>query len=356
MFIGNGFNKLLANIVRHYPAEKVPKDIKTDLFTIANNIDDVAGLWERFKHAFPRIKQSHPNLCDEQILYLLDQLSDEEIFKEVIPKDKIEELFGRVDTARKNSLKNVALDFKRFENISGNRVIRKLFPLLGCGFESALNNNGVEELYICTTNYDGILDTLLTRPTRVNNTNFIFPDGFGGSNIKNHLKLYERNLANAKRTMVHLHGSYKFTKIGAYTYKLTGDNHNEEPVLIFNNPFLKEKEILEDQVLSIYYQKLIEKLKTYNRIITIGNSFKNEPHIKNIISEHFNRPNTELIVCSLNPEEVATELRKHYHKEIYQFSTRGITEEKQLLELLNHLFMPNMLTTNRCLNYRGLVA
>ncbi|WP_242926191.1 hypothetical protein [Pontibacter vulgaris] len=356
VLFGNGFNKLLASLVRNYPEVNKPKDLKTDLATISNNINDVAGLWERFKDAFPKIKRSHPNLCDEQILCLLNELSNEEFFKEVIPKDKIEELAGRVDTARKNSLREVASDFKRFEDISGNKVIRKLFPCFGIGFDNMLNYNEVEELFICTTNYDGILDTLLTSPVRINGTNFIYPDCFGRSNIEGHLKLNEYMLRNVKRCMVHLHGSYKFTKRGSSTYKLTGDIFNEEPVLVFNNPFLKEKEILEDQVLSIYYRALTERLKGYNRLVIIGNSFRNEPHLKELISQHFNRIGTEVIVCSLNPEEVANELKDCYQKEIFQFTTKSIENEKQLIDLLYHLFMPDIMNSNLCLNNRGLVA
>ncbi|RIJ37557.1 hypothetical protein [Pontibacter oryzae] len=356
ILFGNGFNKLLANLVNNYPTEKIPKALGTDLKTISNNINDIAGLWERFKYAFPKIKQSHPYLCDEQILCLLNDLANEELFKEVIPTDKIEELTGKVNIARKNSLKEVATDFKRFENISGNKVIRRLFPHFGVGFENMLNNNEVEEAFICTTNYDGILDTLLTGPIKNNGTSFIYPDCFGLSNIEGHLKLNESRLKIVKRCMVHLHGSYKFTKYKNNTYKITGDIFNEEPVLIFNNPFLKEQEILNDQVLSAYYKTLTERLKSYDRLVIIGNSFRYEPHIKELISKHFDRSRTELVVCSLNPEEVAKELQEHYRKEIYQFSTKDVWCEKQLLHLLNQLFAPNIMNSNMCINSTGLVA
>lgn len=335
---------------------KAPCDLKLDLDIIANNIDDVAGLWERFKQAFPKVKQSHPKLCDEQILSIWNAFSDEDLIKNVIPMNLINELNSRFDIARKESLKEVALDFKRFESSSGYSTIRKLFPTFGLNFEKMLKHNEIEELFICTTNYDGILDTLFTYPSRANGTHFIFNDGFGKSNLPYHLKLYDNYLRNAKRCMVHLHGSYKFAKKGDNTYKLTGNIYNDEPVLVFNNPFLKEKEILDDQVISSYYRMLVERMKTYDRIIIIGNSFKNEPHIKELISKYFDRPNTELIVCSLDPDEIVKELQSHYSKEIYQFSTKNICSERQLLNLLYHLFIPNIIDSNICINNRGLVA
>lgn len=356
LFAGNGLNRLIANIIRNYPRDKAPHDLKLELDIIANKIDDVAGLWERFKYAFPKIKQLHPNLCDEQIFSIFNEFTNEDFFKEEIPESLITKLSDRIDIARKESLKEIAMDFKRFEDSSGHRTIRRLFPSFGSGFENMLNYSGTEEVFICTTNYDGILDTLLTYPVRVKGTHFIYTDAFRKSSIPGHLKLNEHYLKNAKRSLVNLHGSYKFTRKGENTYKLTGNIYNNEPVLVFNNPFLKEKEILSDQVLSSYYRALIEKLKTHDRIIIVGNSFKNEPHIKELISKYFNRSETEIVVCDLNPEEVVKELQSHYSKEIYQFSTRGVSNMGQLFNLLYPLFMPDIMHSNKCINNTGFVA
>lgn len=353
---GNGLNRLIASIIRNYPEDQAPQDLKLDLGNIANNIDDVAGLWARFKDAFPKIKHLHPSLCHEQILSILNEFIKEELVQEEIPENLINKLSSRIDAARREKLKEVVTDFKHFEDTSGYRTIRRLFPGFGSGFDNMLNYSKVEDVLICTTNYDGILDTLLTYPVRVNGTHFIFPDGFGKSRFPGYLQLNEYNLRRAKRSLIHLHGSYKFIRKGSNTYKLAGALYNEEPVLVFNNPFLKEKEILDDQVLSSYYRTLIEKLKTYDRIIILGNSFRNEPHIKDLISKYFDRPNTEIIVCDLNPQEVVKELQGHYAREIYQFSTKGLHNMGQLFNLLHHLFMPDIMKSNKCINSTGLVA
>ncbi|MET3540471.1 NAD-dependent SIR2 family protein deacetylase [Pontibacter aydingkolensis] len=138
--------------------------------------------------------------------------------------------------------------------------------------------------------------------------------------------------------MAHLHGSYKFRRGRQFTSKLRREVVNDNPVMIYNSPKLKEALIKEDTVLKTYYNQLSKDLQTYQRLIILGCSFKTEPHLRHLIEKYFNRHGTEVIVCSDKPEEIVSILEPHYNFPIYTQSTEHVKSEKQLIELFDKLF------------------
>lgn len=57
LLVGNGFNYLIENIIRQYNPALVPKDVKEELDTLAQDIHNITGLWKRFDNLFAELKK-----------------------------------------------------------------------------------------------------------------------------------------------------------------------------------------------------------------------------------------------------------------------------------------------------------
>ncbi len=174
-----------------------------------------------------------------------------------------------------------------------------------------------------------MLDTLLTGDPR----GYIFHDGFSHFN-NNLLSISEENI-NYNKLICHIHGSYLYKRELGFTYKLKNNLYNSEPIMVFNNPDFKEQIISRDNVLSRYYYILLESLKTADNLVILGNSMKNEPHLKKIISKYGNRPELNVYVCSTNPQKIADEISSSYQHKINLVNSKNFIDEDSFINFID---------------------
>jgi NAD-dependent SIR2 family protein deacetylase len=335
MLIGNGFNCQIASLISNLSTESLPKDLETSPKDILTSLNILSQLGFCPDGTYGEINPDHSILLKEENIRVIRSF----IQSTGIESDTLD---WKVEAKKYLSLKlqelrtEVGERFRRYQHMGGYRDIKKLFRYFGESFISLLAANSIEKIHICTTNYDGVLDTLLT--TARGRDAFLFKDGFGNSKFENLKEIKTRSFKLLDRYLFHLHGSYKFQRQDGETFKICGNLRNDKPVIVFNNPDLKEHIINKDRVLSAYFDQLKTDLKTFDRLIIYGNSLVNEPHIKQAIQDHFNRSHTDVIICSLNPGEVEKELQPWYSQKIYKVTTRDIRSEKALLQLFDQLF------------------
>lgn len=328
MLVGNGFNCQIASLISNLSVAQLPANILVNLNVLSRLDycpDETYGL----------IKPDHSILLKEENIRVIKSFLHSADLESQPPtwKNQAKEYLA---AQLQELIIGVGERFWRYQNQGGYRDIKKLFRYFGCHFAGLLEENRISKMHIATTNYDGLLDTLLTAPT--GKAAFLFQDGFGNGKSA-HLKELKPGRFNfLDRYLFHLHGSYKFQKREGETYKIAGNLKNDNPVIVFNNPEVKEHLIQQDKVLSAYFNQLLKDLKTFDRLIIYGNSLINEPHIKKAIYDHFNRPQTDLIICSLHPQEVEKEIKPYYSHRIHTVATRHITSEQALLDLFGQLF------------------
>jgi len=347
LIVGNGFNHLLLNIVRNYPFYRMPKVIKTSRDRMVEVIERITYLFSEFK--FLDILKENHNANDweggltgyNKNCELLDnhKLLNEPFAIGTILKQNMHLLV-------QNQMKIVADKFSNSESQGSYKDIKRLLPSFGIKFMDRLRSNGITDLSIFTTNYDGILDTLLTDQSN----NFLFQDSFGYSDIQNTLKFHPQYLYRSHFSMFHIHGSYKFLEKNGETFKIKAGMKNENPVMVLSGADSKEDIISSNHVLSSYYKKFISNLNEYDRVIIFGNSLNSEPHLKKAIKENFDRIGTELVICSNNPNKVEEQLTGYYNQFIYKFSTDDVIRELDLLNLFYQLFNEDLVNCSRCIN------
>ncbi|MDO6390822.1 hypothetical protein Q4E40_11840 [Pontibacter sp. BT731] len=325
-FIGSGFNNMAAGIVKSqniYTKEGIP---------LHEEISRLNRLW------------GHLDLLLSPFNNIITTKHGEELLEAVVGIQKAYNKFiGRGDdspidaaefSARiKGRMQEVGEQFIKFEASGGYSYIHNALPNLGRSIQYLLKNR-VENLYLCTTNYDGIIDSLFTYYCKdESKRKFILKDGF----IHGRFDDWLFRKANCK--IAHLHGSYRYFRDIDSTRKLDKGVANHNPVMIYDDPNCKEAAIIEDPVLSANFLELERQLKVCDKVITIGNSFKTEPHLKRLLRTHFNRPNTQLVVCSNKPSEVASVLETCYDYQISQYSTEHVKSEKDLIKLFDQLLI-----------------
>lgn len=350
VIVGNGLNRLVAEVAKNQPR---PKNLgfSEPIYPakVSENIHSLCNLWDQFNF-LEDIQKAHPNLTTEEIFGLFKQfaflLKNHEFCKDLL-KDNDFDLDDIIEKLIENNIVAVSHKFMEYERIGWYREIRKLFTNFGFDFRRSLKVNDVSHLFICTTNYDGILDTLL------HNDKFL-PDGFANYHPtkQSFRQLNKWVLNKEKYSLVHIHGTYKLVKEAHDTYKIVGTTPNENPVIILNQPNSKEVRIKEDPVLNVYFEKLIQELKTCHKLIILGNSFQNEPHLKKAIKENFNRMNTELVICDLNPDAVERQLAGYYVGPTLKITTDGLNSERELIHLFDELFGDDLMSYSRnIINY-----
>lgn len=339
-FIGSGFNYLLADIV------KPLKGYTFENVTLYEKLISLNKLWYQFDPLFIPFQDFIHTRNGEEILEAIEGfhkvyesfISDQD--KIETQKDKTYPLhLARIEI----EMRKVGERFAKFEKSGGYSVINQAFPNIGKAFNNSLKQNHVSDFFLCSTNYDGIIDSLLTYYcNRDLRRKFILIDGFIHGNFNPEF------FQKSKYKLAHIHGSHRYYEGANGTVKLERGVLNCRPVMIYNNPQRKEAAIKKDNVLSANLLELERQLAICDKVITIGNSFKTEPHLKDLIKSKFNRPRTQMIVCSDKPDEVVSFLEPYYDFPIYQQSTENVTSEEQLIKLFNQLFSAtnlNMLAT-----------
>lgn len=338
IIVGNGFNFLIESIIRGTDQQAIPAGLTATPDEIATKIHNISILWEKFDQLFNQLKGNAKGLSDEELIRLiyavLDFFSNLEGLEKVISKDKIEDLKKTFEFLLIDQIKEIADEFRQHEESEGYKNLKKMFPTFGQSFKTLMQTNSVGSCDIFTTNYDGILDTLLTGYPR----GFLAVDGFGRiAGDDRYLKLYDVNLYGFEISCLHIHGSYKFEKKNGNTFKTKGNSKNEDPVIVFNNPNQKEELIKRDQVLKEYFDMLSHSLENSTKLIILGNSMASEPHLKNQINKHFNTPEKLIYACSRTPGQIALELNTYYGYQIHLRPTNGINSAQGIIDFLDEI-------------------
>ncbi|MDO1451814.1 hypothetical protein Q0590_36405 [Rhodocytophaga aerolata] len=337
--IGNGFNYLIRDLVRNYPKDNIPKILNASTVDVAKRIEDITKLWEKFNTVFNNLKEhtKEHQLSDEELIRMiyavLDFFSTIRGFEKILSKEIVNNLKVVFNDFILDQIKQIANEFREHQESEGYRAVKQLFPNFGVKFQEVIRKNNLQGLHIYTTNYDGVLDTLLTG----NPKGFVFNDGFGFCSIQGLLELDPNGLFNQKQLIAHLHGSYRFQRYFGSTYKTKSNIENKDPVMVFNNPDMKEQIIRNDNVLSEYFHQFINDLKVFEKLIIFGNSMINEPHLKNQIKLHFNRDNTKLYICSRDPDAIVKRIEPSYNGSILSRNTKAVKSEDQLIEFIDDI-------------------
>lgn len=326
-FIGSGFNYMLADIVKSQNQyTKNDSSLHEELVRLNN-------LWYQFEPLLSPFNNYIPTKYGEELLEAVEGF-----------QSLCNQFIGRVDdtlfntetlfAARiKREMQKIGMQFTKFEKEGGYSLINRSLPNFGRSFNDLLSKNGISNLYLCSTNYDGITDSLLTYYCdKEHKRKFILKDGFINRRFNPGFFI------NSNYKLAHIHGSYRYYEGDNNTLKLDREIINNNPVMIFDNPIRKEEAILKNCVLATTYRELERQLSTCDKVISIGNSFKTEPHLKRLFRTYFNRPETQLIVCSDRPDDVVSTLTPYYDYTIYTQSTKHVQSEEQLIRLFSQLF------------------
>ncbi|GAA4494887.1 hypothetical protein GCM10023172_05760 [Hymenobacter ginsengisoli] len=339
--VGNGFNYLVEDIIRKIPTRDLTaKQILTKRET-ADSIRAITALWKKFDDAFKAFHEHFAEkgikISDEDLIRLIytviNLFSSMDGFEKILPKEDIAKLNTVFSGFLLNKIREIAKEFQEHENSAAYGRVRTYFPNLTTELEQMIRDKNLSKVSIFTTNYDGILDTLTTWPRG----GFMFSDGFAKSGPLSTLEMVPEYTHGNKLILAHLHGSYKFSKIYGRTYKKRDGFDNEEPVMVFNNPKMKEEIVRNDNVLSEYFDLLGTCLSKYDNLVILGNSMEAEPHIKKLIARNFNRNGTSLTVCSRSPDAIAAEVKPFYSRKIHEETTRGVETEGDLINLFDRL-------------------
>lgn len=339
VIVGNGFNSMLKEFI------KIEYDSKIDLFNkftedeiddLCSEINDITGLWERFDDFFEELIEEYRYTSEELIKMIhlvLEFLTNIDMISKLVPDmdDNIEKFKEGLNSCIARRIFEISEEFRSFELNDGYSRIAQIFPEFGKEVMAILKENNIKKSYFVTTNYDGILDTLLCA-----GGNFLFADGFG--NDQNSNKVYREYNFKKDHLRVHLHGSYRFFYNGFQVNKLSKGTKNENPVMIFNQPRYKKKQIMNYDILREYYRELENRLNDSNKVIIIGNSLRCEPHIKKLILTKFNKKENEIVIFDQNPQRVENELlnRKHNFKtNIIPIYTDDISDIYQFLDIFS---------------------
>lgn len=334
---GSGLNYILASIVKQYSQDEPNYHFKKECEQIHHDLLELNSLWGELDDILSNSTSAFPSKNGEEIIQYYHSVLESTLFRNLTSRDyNVDYSAESHQNLLQDEIKRISYRFTEFKKRGGYRSIKKLFYNVGESFFNLLTKNNIGKMHIYTLNYDGVLDTLLTRKGN-QGKEYLFKDSFYFSEFQ------PWRLRNLPYLMAHLHDSYKYRKGLHSTSKVNRDIVNDNPAMIYNNPKLKETFIKADPVLRAYYNQLIADLQTHQRLIILGSSFKTEPHLKHLIKKYFNRPNTELVVCSDKPEEIVSVLMPHYDFPIYTQSTGYVKSEKQLVELFDRLLSPDII-------------
>ncbi len=343
--IGNGFNYMIEDIIRHkvLTSNPTPEQLKEGT-EVADSIRAITALWQKFQETFAAFHEQFSEkgikISDEDLIRMINSVitlfSNISGFEQILPREDIEKLKLIFDNFMLDKIREISEEFRKHQQSEAYGKIRNNFSNFSRNVEDFVNANGVEKCNIFTTNYDGIIDTLLTRWPN----GFMFADGFIDSDTDGLLKLVPNFIKRDKLMIGHLHGSYRFAKYYGKTYKTKENIINQEPVMVFNNPNMKEEIIKGDTVLRDYFELFADCLSSYDKLIILGNSMEAEPHLKKLIKAFFNRTGTSITVCSRSPANIKAEIKPFYKGNIIEETTRGINTEDAMIALFGRFLSP----------------
>ena len=335
LIVGNGFNYMINSWIDNLNEDYIKnlnigskEDLKSD-------ISKITVLWKKFNDIFQEIKKNNRNISEEELIRLIysviDLFSNLPGLEKIFEPEKIEELKNLFSSFLLDKIREIALEFKQHHESTGYKNLKRVFPTFGKDLNEILKSKDIEYFNIFTTNYDGLLDTLLTNHP----FGFIFSDGFSHFDEKN-LIISSEYIKNDK-LICHLHGSYLYKKEFGFTYKMKSNFLNTEPIMVFNNPDQKEEIIKRDNVLSKYYDILIDNLQSADNLVIFGNSMNNEPHLKNLIKKFGNRESLSVYVCSTSPNKIKEQVEKFYEHNIREINTTSFTTPNEFLKFIKEL-------------------
>ncbi|MFD2246823.1 hypothetical protein [Pontibacter ruber] len=339
-FIGSGFNYMLADIV------KPQTDLTIGNITLYEELISLNNLWQEFDYPLLQLGSFIPDRRGERMLEAVENIQSilqksSTIGNKINSTDQSPHAI--LDIFIKEHIQRVGERFTKFEENGGYSKINRVFSNFGAAFTSILQKNHISEFYLCSTNYDGIVDSLLTYYCKHEmKRKFILKDGFINEDF--YCDLFRRY--NYK--IAHIHGSYRYFDGPNRTIKVGKAIVNEKPLMIYGNPYRKESSILNNHVLKVNYLELKRLLSSCDKVVAIGNSFNDEPHLLDLLRSTFNRPETQMIVCSDKPHVVASVLEPYYGYTIHTQSTKHVQSEEQLIKLFSKLLSStsmNMLAT-----------
>lgn len=354
MVVGNGFNLLLKGIINSsiedhaiwvlkpcpsFVKEKEKKE-KEKKEKVVKEIEEISRLWSEYDTIFKMVKDnSNQKLNDEEVIRLihtsLDVFSVLDIFKKILTKDQIKEMKSIFEILMWDKIKDVSKKFMNLHEKNFYSEISIMFPNFGKKFDEILSNKKDNPIHIYTTNYDGILDTLLIKDYRFN-----FVDGFGEDGDIDFLSIDAPKINESPKLLAHIHGSYLYEKQNNISKKQRRCTLNNHPIIVFDNPDTKKFIIKNDNILSAYYKQLRDDLSSFDKLIIFGNSMQNEPHLKEIIKAHFDKEGNQLIICSYDEEsieKVKEQLKGSFSQLIIGRTTKDIKTESQLLALFKEI-------------------
>lgn len=338
--IGNGFNYLINDIVRNYPVSPFspwPSNIRSTKDSIISEIGKITSLWKKFDELFEELKEKNPQYDAEELIRMIysviDFLSNIDTFQKILSPTLINEIKKSFEFLLIDRIRDIAKEFSYHESSQGYKDLKKLFPNFGKDFEEILKKYSVNQCDYFTTNYDGILDTLLTLP----DYKYLANDGFQRSSMPDYYELNDLSLRSSKIRGLHIHGSYKFEKLQGDTYKIGKSIENSEPVMIFNNPQFKGDLVRKDTVLNQYFYTLSNSLRNSDKLIIFGNSMKNEPHIKKAINSFFTGVDKKLFICSDKPDAVKKELTRYFSGKPIECPTNGVSNMNDLFQVFEFI-------------------
>lgn len=330
---------MIESIIRNFPLTDLPPNLSCNKNEIANRVNEISVLWKKFDDIFERLKSDYPNVSDEELIRMIytviDFFSGLPAFEKILDKKLLESIKVAFSGLLIEQIRAITEEFRQHQITEGYKDIKRLFPYFGDRLNSILIDNSVDSFDFFTTNYDGILDTLLTKGTE---KGFLSTDGFGKDpDSASHLRLIPDSLYDYRIKCIHIHGSYRFEKKYGNTFKTrTIKQQNLEPVIIFNNPLQKESLIRRDPVLSHYYSYMANSLKQVDTLVVFGNSMVNEPHLQSLISEKYDSAK-KLFICSRNPSKIANNIRRTYSGNIIELSTTSIKTIFDLISFIENL-------------------
>ena len=284
--VGNGFNKLLANLVSEE--------------TISKRLEEISVLYNKFSKLFDEIMEEYNLKTKEEAIELFYNalaVVNLVITNSLTPKENwkicLDEMKKELDEEVTARIYSVIDEFISDETNGFYGELRKEFKSYGFFVDRESVKQNKDRLFIFTTNYDGCVDIFF----RFNDSDgFLFNDLFNRSACPEYTEDYvcfDESITPEAPLLFHLHGSYKFfirqegfryvtIKLGNYE---SLDFRNLIPVIIYNAPKMKEELIRRFQVLDTYFNFFKENLRENTRkLVIIGQSLSSDPHILDAIS------------------------------------------------------------------------
>lgn len=331
ILVGNGFNRLLANMI--------PSG------SISERLNEIAVLYNRFSELFEEIKNEYGLKSEEEAIELFYNaltVVNLVINNSLTPRESwkvcLDEIKQELDREVMDRIYSVIDEFVSDETTGFYGNLRKTLKMYGYFVDREPIKQNKNRLFIFTTNYDGCVDIFF----RFNDEKgFQFNDLFNRKACPEYTEDYvcfDDSETPEPPLLFHLHGSYKFfIKQQGFRYvtiKLSDysslNYRNLIPVIIYNAPNMKQELIRKFDVLSTYFAFFKKNLKeNTKRLIIIGQSLLSDPHILDAISRSY--PNLDEIVIMDIDDQLEIVKNRIYEKVIQRFKRNDISDKFRLI-------------------------